>query len=103
MKLDIKSDTPKPLLGRKEIEGVLIFDKATPSNDAVRKEIAGQMNVPEELVITKHIYTDFGKTSAKFLVYLYSSKEERERFEPRFKKKSEAKPAEAAPEKAVKG
>ncbi len=103
MKLEIKSDTIKPLLGRREVEGVLVFDEATPSNDVVRKEIAAQLKVPEELIVNRHIYTCFGRTFAKFLVYVYSSREEIDRFEPRVKKKSEAEPAEPLLKKTAKG
>ncbi len=102
MKLEIESDTARSLLGRREVKGVLVFDGATPSNNVVRKEIAVQLKVPEEFVVNKHIYTAFGKTSAKFLVYVYSSKEELKRFEPGVKKKSEAKPA-AEPKVPEKG
>lgn len=98
MKLEIKSDINNHLIGRKEIRGVLIFDKVTPSNADVKKEIAAKLNVSEDIIVNKHIYTQYGETSAEFLVYVYDSKENLARYEPKTKKQkeAEAKAAESA-------
>ncbi len=91
MKAEIKTENAMPLLGRREIKGTIVFDQATPSNDSVRKELAGLLKAPEELVVTKHIYTYFGRSAADFLVYTYNTKEDMDRFEPKKKQASETK------------
>lgn len=97
MKAEIKVENAMPLLGRREIKGTIIFDQATPSNDSLRKEIAGLLKVSEELVVTKHIYTHFGSSAADFFAYVYSSKEDLGRFEPKKMEKKEVKKEASAP------
>jgi len=106
MKLDIKSDTNNTLIGRREVNVTLTFDQATPSNETLKKELAKKLGVKEELIIPRHIYTDFGKTSAEFEVYVYASEEAMKTYEPKTKKmkQDEAKAAkkEEAPAEEVK-
>ncbi len=90
MKLEIKSETNNPLIGRKEIRGILVFDKATPSNAEVKKEIAVKLGVPENMIVNKHVCTRYGEPSAEFLAYVYDSRENLARYEPKTKKQKEA-------------
>ncbi len=83
MALKITSTEEKPLLARKEIKGELSFaEKATPSNDDVRKEIASQLKVDEKTVLVKHIYTAFGSSEAKIEAYVYNTEEDLKKYEP---------------------
>jgi ribosomal protein S24E len=83
MALKITSTEEKPLLARKEIKGELSFaEKATPSNDDVRKEIASQLKVGEKTVLVKHIYTAFGSSDAKIEAYIYNTEKDLKKYEP---------------------
>ena len=93
MKLEIKETKENSLLHRKEVEGIIYFDGATPSNQQVQKEVAGQLKSDEKLVVVKHIYTRFGENTADFLAYAYENEEHLKTVE--FLKKEAAKPAEA--------
>ena len=96
MNLKIIEETEKPLLSRKEIKAEITFDKATPSNEEVKKSVAAQTKADESLVVVKSIYTEFGATKATATVYVYTSKEDMEKIEP--KKKEKAKPGAPAAE-----
>jgi ribosomal protein S24E len=111
MNLTIKQETESPLLSRKEIKAEVIFEKATPSNDEVAKDIASKTKSSPELIVVKHIYTKFGETKADVEAYIYQSKEALEKIEPRKKVKAgekkegesdEAAPAKEAPKPAPK-
>ena len=58
MKLNILDKKEQKLLSRTEVKGKLEFDKeATPSNDAVKEEIAKGVGKDAKLVVVKSIYT----------------------------------------------
>jgi len=98
MAIKIDKTDEKPLLARKEIKGSMIFEgKATPSNDEVRKAIASELKVDEGVVVVKHIYTSFGSSEAEISAYVYNTKEDLEKIEPKQKKKGEKKPEGEAP------
>lgn len=109
MKIEIKEKKENPLLSRTEVSGVVIFQGVTPSNEKMAQSIASQLKVDTSVVKMKNIYTGFGEQKAKFLAFVYKSKEELDRIEPKpkkqlekEKKKAEAakKPAEAPKEEA---
>lgn len=124
MNIKITKTEEKPLLARKEIEGVVIFASAkTPSNDEMGKAIASELKADEKTVLVKHIYTGFGTNEAQFEAYVYKTIEDMKRVEPVTKKMKEdakkaaeaaaapaegekpadaAKPAEAAPKEEAK-
>lgn len=83
MNLKIEKTNEKPLLARKEVTGIIIFEaKATPSNAEVTKAIAAGLKVDEKTVLVKHIYTAFGSTEATFEAYVYNSEEDMKKYEP---------------------
>ena len=92
-----------------KVQLLTLFEgKATPSNDEIRKAIASELKSDESLVVVKHIYTSFGSPEAVIEAYVYTTKEDMERIEPKTKKDKEKKPegeagaekpAEAAPAK----
>lgn len=90
MKLEIKETKENSILKRKEITGTIIFQGGTPTNKDAAKEIAGQLKTGVECVVMKHIYTDFGKQIANFEAYVYESKEQKEKIEPKTKKDRDA-------------
>ncbi len=113
MKLEIKEKKENPLLSRIEVSGIVTFAGATPSNEQMAQGIASQLKVDASVVKMKSIYTGFGEQQAKFLAFVYKSKEELDRIDPKPKKQrekeqkvieavkkaaEEAKPAEASKE-----
>ncbi|MEM4263711.1 MAG: hypothetical protein QW666_02335 [Candidatus Woesearchaeota archaeon] len=96
--LKITTKKENPLIGRIEIKGELAFQGATPSNDAVQKEIAECMKVDPSVVKVKSIYTAYGETKAVVTAHVYNSKEDLERFEPKKKEPKAKKAEEAKPE-----
>jgi ribosomal protein S24E len=83
MNLKIEKTEEKPLLARKEVAGSIMFEeKATPSNDNVRKAIAAELKVDEKVVVVKHIYTAYGSSEAKVEAYVYNDEESLKKMEP---------------------
>ena len=104
MQLKILEKKEEPLLSRIVIKASAIFEKATPSNEEIKKQIASNLKADENLVVIKGIYTKFGTSEADINAYVYTSKEEMQKIEPKPKEKKEKKPkpekpAEAKPEK----
>lgn len=97
MNLEVSEKKDNPLLSRTEICGKLSFDKATPSNDEVRKSLASKFNASENLVVVKNISTKFGKRTADLCAYVYKDAAALKRIEPKPGKKA----AEKAAKKAV--
>ncbi|RMD57866.1 hypothetical protein D6825_02700 [Candidatus Woesearchaeota archaeon] len=91
MKLEITQEKENKLLDRTEVEGVLKFEGATPSNDTLAEALAKKYNCAKDAVCVKHIYGKFGKTLANFEANVYKSKEALEKVEAQPKKKEEAK------------
>ena len=73
MKLEIKEKIENPLLERSEVSGTIEFDKVTPGNEDVAKEIAGKNSVEPKLVVVKNIYTEFGNHAATFNANVYKN------------------------------
>ncbi|ENO11846.1 ribosomal protein S24E [Thermoplasmatales archaeon SCGC AB-539-C06] len=99
MGIKIIEKKENPLLARTKILAEISFEKATPSNDEVKKQIASEVKADENLVVVKNIYTQYGSTSAKVTAFVYNSKEDLEKIEPK-PKKEEKKPGEQPAEKA---
>ena len=94
MKLTIKEQKENALLQRKEVTAELIFDKATPSNVDVSKELAAKLSANEDVIVLKKIEGAYGTTTATVRAYVYASKEQKAKIEPKVKaKKGAAAPA----------
>ena len=100
MKLKILDKKEEELLSRISIKARIIFDKATPSNQEIKKQIASELKADETLVVVKKVSTEYGKTEADIDAYIYRAKEEMQKIEPRKKKKA-AKPGEKTAEGAA--
>jgi len=113
MKIEIKEKKENPLLSRTEVSGTVSFDGATPSNAQVAQGIASQIKVEPSVVKMRKIRNTLGSHQADFTAFVYKSKEELDRIEPKPKKQLEkekkaaeakkaekAKPAEAPKEEA---
>jgi len=97
MKLEIKNKKENPLLSRIEVSGTLSFAGVTPSNEQVAQSIASQLKVDVSVVKMKSIYTGFGEQQAEFAAFVYKTKADLDKIEPKPKKQreKEAKAAEA--------
>ena len=106
MKLEIKEKREAPLLSRTRVQASAVFDKETPSREAIRKEISKILKVGEDLVIIKHVYTKFGKKEAKIIAHIYEKVDDAKRIEEEhllkkhFKEEKKEAAAEAAPAEA---
>ncbi|MBW2966173.1 hypothetical protein KY342_03650 [Candidatus Woesearchaeota archaeon] len=91
MQLEILDKKEEELLSRTAIKAHITFDKATPSNQEIKKQIASESKADETLVVVKNVYTEYGRSEADVNAYIYKSKEELQKIEPQPKKKA-AKP-----------
>jgi ribosomal protein S24E len=100
MKLEIKDKKENKLLGRLEVEGRLVFEGATPSNESVKDKLAAELNADRSLIVIKHIHSKFSYQEAKLLVFIYDNKEQMDKTEMMTKhlrkKEEEKKKAEEA-------
>ena len=97
MELKITKDHENVMLKRREVSATLSFDKATPSNAEVAKAIATKLSAHEDVIVMKQILGGFGSNTAQVTAYIYATKEQREKIEPKIKvKKAEGATAPAA-------
>ena len=98
MKIEIKNKKENPLLSRIEVSGIVTFEGATPSNEQLTQSIASQMKTDASVVKMKKIRNTLGSHQASFTAFVYKSKEELDRIEPKPKKQleKEQKKAEAS-------
>ena len=103
MELKILEDKQKPLLARRELLVEVSFDNKTPSRLEMRKKLAENLKISEEIIIIKNIETQFGYRKANVIAHVYQNKKDLESVEPKHikkrhlskeEKKVEAKPAE---------
>lgn len=102
MNITIQHKNENPLLHRVEVEGVVAFEGATPSNAQVVEALASQLKADASHIVLKHIYNKFSKHEAKVEAVVYSSVDARtkaERLTPQQKKKVEEEMKKAAEEK----
>ena len=79
----------QPLLGRKRVTMHIDFEKATPQYGEVRKKVAADLKVAEDVLAIQHVYGTFGQRKAKVVVNVYDSKEQLAKIEPKPKAKKE--------------
>jgi len=77
----------KPLLMGEEIKAV-ILEKTTPSNAAIREELAKKTGKPAELIVIKSIYQTYGKDESKIRAFIYNDADAMKKFEAHPKKKN---------------
>ncbi len=72
MELTILKERVTSLLSRKRITMEAQYDTATPSRADLTKEVAKKVGAEEKLVSVRHIYTRFGKRTARIIAHIYS-------------------------------
>ncbi len=75
MNLEIIEDRKNPLLSRREIEAIIIYELGTPKREEVREEIAKKYNVEKERVIIEKMESLFGARKARAHIHIYDSAE----------------------------
>jgi ribosomal protein S24E len=90
MEFKITEQKEHPLLSRKELVIELAFDKATPSNQELKKLVASNTKADENAIVVKQIKSEFGARNAKAIVYIYKSKEDKAKMENTTKKQRAA-------------
>ena len=87
MELKIKTQTPRPFLGRKELvlEG---HAATTPSKVQLKEEIVKMTGSPAEMVVIKKVNQQFGKKDFLVDSYVYDSEKSFKEFEKEKKKKA---------------
>lgn len=101
MELKIVSKKGEPLLSRVKIDSEIAFEKATPSINDIRDNIAGQLGKDKSLIAVRGVYNEYGLRKAKGIAYLYDNEEIFKRFESKKEKKNnkDAKQEEAPKDK----
>lgn len=102
MNITINTKHENPLLHRVEVEGVVAFEGATPSNAQMVEALASQLKTEASQIVLRHIYNNYSKQEAKFEGVVYASADARkktERLTPQQKKKLEEEMKKAAEEK----
>ena len=102
MNITINIKNENPLLHRVEVQGVVAFDGATPTNAQMIEALAAQLKADASHIVLRHIYNKYSKHEAKFEAVAYSSVDARkkaERLTPQQKKKLEEEMKKAAEEK----
>ncbi len=65
-----------PLLERKQVEvDVEHKGKKTPTKRKVKKLISEHFKASEDLIVVKHIYTEFGDGISRIFAYVYENKD----------------------------
>ena len=99
MNITINTTNENQLLERSEIEGMVLFEGATPSTADVATALAAQLKKDLDVVVVKHLRTIFGRREAKVEAVVYHSPAAKKRFEVitahMIKKAAEAQKAEA--------
>ena len=93
MDLKIIEKKEEPLLSRTKIISEVNFSASTPSKNETKSKIASLLNANENLVVVKHIYTDFGLKKASVESYLYNDEKEMGSIEIKPKKEKKTKKA----------
>ena len=86
MKIEIVNESEDKLLHRKEIQLRAEFEKNTPSNDIVNKELCDKFKFNPELLKLNKIKQTFGQRSADIMIYVYKDIESFKKVENRKKK-----------------
>ncbi|MEK6826485.1 MAG: hypothetical protein AABX08_04350 [Nanoarchaeota archaeon] len=91
MQTKIIQEKSNNFFDRKEIEIEATYEKATPSEAEIKKQISTNLKVNEEVIQIKKIHQVFGARKAKISAHIYKTPEQLKKIEFKNKKKKEAK------------
>ncbi len=81
MEFEILKEKDMKLLSRKRITLMINNEGATPSRLDLLDAVAEKFKTKPELVVIKHIYSQYGKRKTKLIVNIYKDKKKMELFE----------------------
>ena len=81
MKLEIIEDKSNPLLNRRELDIIVVYESGTPKREEVREEISKKFKVEKERIIVEKMESLFGSKKAKAHVHIYDSAEYARKYE----------------------
>lgn len=101
MELSIAQRKENPLLSRWEVQGTVVFDGPTCSNNPVMELLAKELKVEPEQVVVQQLRTIFGARQARFSALAYTTKEAQQKYSVVYShlKKKEGEEKKAAPKK----
>jgi ribosomal protein S24E len=99
--MNITKELEAPLLARKRVTLEVEKRGVTPSRKELVKEVAAKVGSKPELIVIKHIYTQYGSQDIKVIAHVYKKREDLERVEEEYLvKKNVVEEPEAKPEQA---
>lgn len=81
MKFEILKERDMKLLSRKRVSLMIDNKGATPSRLELLEGLAEKFKTKPELIVIKHIYSQYGKRKTKLIVNIYKDKKKMELFE----------------------
>ena len=81
MNIEVIEDRVNPLLSRREVEAIIIYESGTPKREEVREEVAKKYNVEKERVIVEKMESLFGAKKARAHIHIYDSIEYAKKYE----------------------
>lgn len=83
MNMEVMQDRYNPLLNRRELDVVIVYESSTPRRDEVRKAIAEKYGVEVERVVVERMESLFGSRKARAHIHVYDSVIHAKRYERR--------------------
>jgi len=75
--MKITQKTESPLLNRTRIYATIDHNsKSTPKRSEIKKSIANELKVKEDLVSIRHIFSKFGQPKSKIIAHVYKSEKD---------------------------
>ena len=81
MNIEVIQDRQNPLLNRRELDLIIIYESGTPKRDEVREEISKKFGVEKDRIIVEKMESLFGANKAKVHVHIYDTAEHARRYE----------------------
>ncbi len=81
MKFEILKERDMKLLSRKRVYLMIDNKGATPSRLELLEGLAEKFKTKQELIVIKHIYSQYGKRKTKLIVNIYKDKKKMKLFE----------------------
>jgi ribosomal protein S24E len=87
--MNIISDSKNEHLKRREVR-IEVEAEKTPSLTEMQTQVAEKLKAASELVVIKSIRSNFGKKQFQVDAFVYSSAEDKTKFEPKIKVKKDS-------------
>lgn len=75
MEIQIIEEKDNPLLERKEIQLRVIQDAGSPKISDLRKKIAAQLSLDENLFVVQRVYAEYGMNESRCVLKIYNTEE----------------------------